>query len=345
VYSPSEINDVEQTGGNKKGMWIALLVLLLAGGTAAFFILNKKAPGNGKTENNGSGVEVVGTQPGSNTENAGSDGSGVAMVQTPDAAVVAPDDEGGRIKVECLQDITDKKWTDATNCAERLSQYDAPKAKELKAKAAQELKNSMTVDKIDTAVHDQDLTVAKKQLKDIEPDSVYRKDAEKKVDDLQAKIVGEFTQKAEAANRAKHCADVDKLISQARNAYGTAVSDELTQYKCTVVAEHPVEHPVEHPRTGSGTTQASCNGDELMDKGSSYIGAGQYAAAISVLDQASTCKGANQAQITKLGFLASCKAKNAEKARKFWKRLTSSEQTGYVAICVGQGITRDQLDR
>jgi hypothetical protein len=51
------------------------------------------------------------------------------------------------------------------------------------------------------------------------------------------------------------------------------------------------------------------------------------------------------AQITKLGFLAACKAKNADKARKFWKRLTSSEQTGYVAICVGQGITRDQLDR
>jgi hypothetical protein len=263
-------------------------------------------------------------------------------VQPPDAAVVAPDDEGGRIKVECLQDITDKKWTDATNCAERLSQYDAPKAKELKTKAAQELKNNMTVDKIDTAVRDQDLTAAKKYLKDIEADSVYRKDAEKKVDDLQGRIVGEFTQKAEAANRAKRCADVDKLISQARGAYGTAVSEQLTQYKCTVVANNP---PVEHTTHQDSSPPASCNGQELMDKGSSSIGAGAYTEAIKWLEQASTCKGANMAQITKLGFLAACKAKNPEKARKFWKRLTSSEQTGYVAICVGQGITRDMLDR
>jgi pSer/pThr/pTyr-binding forkhead associated (FHA) protein len=347
VFSQSAIEDIPETGGSKKGMWIALVLLVLAGGGAAFFILGKKDTGGGKTE--GSGTEIVGTQPGSNTETPTGSGeaSGVAMVQPADAAVVTPDDEGGRIKVECLQDITDKKWGDATNCAERLSQYDAPKAKELKAKAAQELTNEMTVGKVDQAVRDQDLTVAKKQLKEIEPDSVYRKDAEKKVDDLQAKIVGEFTQKAEAANKAKRCADVDKLISQARGAYGASVADELTQYKCTVVAEHPVEHPVEHPHQGSATASppASCDGQELMDKGSSYIGAGQYAAAISSLEQASTCKGANTAQITKLGFLAACKAKNLEKARKFWKRLTSNEQTGYIAICVGQGITRDKLDQ
>jgi pSer/pThr/pTyr-binding forkhead associated (FHA) protein/tetratricopeptide (TPR) repeat protein len=349
------IADVPESGGGKNGMWIALLVLLVAGGTAAFFILNKKDTSAGKSEGSGSNVEVVGTQPGSGSaENGGSgEASGVAMVQTPDAAVVSPDDEGGRIKVECLQDITDKKWTDATSCAERLAQYDAPKAKELKTKAAQEMANEITVGKLDQAIRDQDFTQATRYLKDIEADSVYRKDSQQKVDDLKNKLVGELKQRAEAANRAKRCDDVDKLISQARQSYGAAVADELAQYKCTVVATNPGGN--DHPggdhgsHSGSATNTppppASCDGQELMDKGSSYIGAGQYAAAIAALKQASTCKGANMAQITKLGFLASCKAKDVDNARRFWKRLTSNEQTGYVAICVGQGITRDQLDK
>jgi pSer/pThr/pTyr-binding forkhead associated (FHA) protein len=347
VYSPSEINDVEQTGGGNKGMWIALLVLLLAGGAAAFFILNKKGTGGGKTDGAGSGLEVVGTQPGSNTESTGSgEASGVAMVQVPDAAVVAPDDEGGRIKVECLQDITDKKWGDATNCAERLAQYDAPKASELKAKAKQELTNEMTVGRLDQAVRDQDLNAAKKQLKDIEADSVYRKDAEEKVDGLQSKIVGEFKQKAEAANRAKHCADVDKLISQAKSAYGTSVSEELTGYKCTVVAEHPVEHTTHQ---GSGTSsppqQASCDAAALTEEGTNYIGAGSYPAAIAKLDAALRCKGVDTVRVTKLAFMASCKARSLPNARKYWARLSNMEQRATLQFCLQQNITEEQLEK
>lgn len=343
VFTPDAVTDVPETGGGKKGMWIALIVLLLAGGTAAFFILNKKGTGGASTEGSGSAIEVVGTTPGSGSDAGSGEASGVAMVTTttPDAAVVTPDDEGGRIKVECLQDITDKKWGDATNCAERLAQYEAPKAKELKAKAAQEMANEMTVGRIDQAVRDQDLITARKQLKEIEADSVYRKDSEQKVDELQARLVADLKQKAEAANRAKRCSDVDKLISQARGSYGASVAEDLTQYRCTVVSNN-TEHQT-HQDTSP--PPASCDPQDLDAKGTAYVGAGQHAAALQAFESALRCKGANVSRLTKLAYMESCKVKNIDKARRYWKRFTAQEQNQLLTMCLQQGITKDQLDQ
>jgi len=353
------IADVPESGGGKKGLWIMLFVLVLAGGTAAFFILKNKDSGDSSGQNGSNGPVVVGNQTGSNGSAGDTPGSdtgsqGVAMVATPDAATATPDDDKGRIQMECLQDISDKKWSDATACADRLAAYDKDKAKELKTKAKQELTNELAVDKLNDAIKDQDLAQAKKILKDIESDSVYRKESEKSVGDLEAKLLEEFKGKAEAAKRQKRCPDVDKLISQARASYGSAFAEELAPYKCEIVATNPVDHPVDHSHdhAGSGGTNvvtppppASCDPKELEDKGIAAAGAGQHALALQSYESALRCKGANPARLNKLAFMASCQLKSVGKAKTYWQKLGPQEQATLLQMCLRSGITKDDLDK
>jgi pSer/pThr/pTyr-binding forkhead associated (FHA) protein len=342
-------------GGSKKGLWIALFVLILGGGVAAFFVLGKKDTGGGSGQNGSGGPVVVGNQAGSGgTDNGGSDnGSGVAMVATPDAAVV-PDDDAGRIKMECLQDAADKKWTDVTSCADRLMPLKPDDAKKLKTQAASELKNELTVKKLDDAIGSQDLVVARKLLKEIPDDSTYHADAEKKVDDLQDKIVTELKGRAEGFKRAKRCSDIDKMISQTKSSYGASVADEITPYKCETVAvapDHGNDHGGDHGggHTGSATVTppppASCDPKELEEKGVAAEGAGQHALALGSYESALKCKGANTPRLNKLAFMAACELKSVDRARKYWSKLAANEQATLLQMCLRSGITKDELDK
>jgi tetratricopeptide (TPR) repeat protein len=350
------IADVPEGGGSKKGLWIALVVLLLGGGIAAFFVLGKKDNGGAAGQNGSGGSQLVGNQTGSNggSEIAGNDnGSNVAMVATPDAAP-APDDDAGRIKMECLQDVQDKKWTDVTACADKLMPLKPDDAKKLKTQAASELKNELTDKKLDEAISSGDLNAAKKQLNQIGDDSTYRADAEKKVDDLQNKIIADLKTKADGFKRAKRCGDIDTLIRQAKSSYGAAVADEISSYKCETVAVAPDHGGGDHGggdhHAGSATVQtppppASCDPKELEEKGVAAEGAGQHALALTSYEQALRCKGANPARLDKLAFMASCELKSTEKARKYWQKLSPSEQNALLQMCLRTGITKDDLDK
>ena len=350
------IADVPETGGNKTGLWIGLALLVLAGGAAAFFLFGRGGGGGTQKTDNGSGNLAVASDQGSQVADQ-NPGSNVAMVQTIDAApeVQTPpnppgNDEAGRLKVECLQDISDKKWTDATSCAERLTTYDKDKAKEYKTTARKELQNSLNVDKLNDAVRDQDLAGARKALKAVDDDSVYRKDAEKKVDDLESKIVDNLRPQFDAAKKKNDCKAIQTALAQAKSSYGPGVAEKFASYKCEVVATNPVEHPVEHPHTGSGTTQvqtpppASCDPDDLQNKGMSQEQIGQHGAALSQFEKAMSCKGANVTRLSQLAFMASCNQKALASARKYWPRVGAAAQNQLLQMCVRNGITRDQLE-
>ncbi len=351
------IADVPEAGGSKTGLWIALALLVLAGGAAVFFLFGRGGGGgSGKQTDNGSGNLAVASDQGSQVIADQNPGSNVAMVQTIDAATETvtppnPADEAGRVRVECLQDISDKKWSDATNCAERLMTYDKDKAKELKAKARQELQNSLNVDKLNDSIRDQDLAGAKKALKEIDGDSVYRKDSEKKVEDLEDKIVADLRPQFDAAKKKNDCKAIQTALNQAKSSYGVSVAEKFASYKCEVVATTPVEHPVEHhPGTGSATQvqtpppPASCDPDDLQSKGMAQEQIGQHGAALSQFESAMKCKGANTMRLSQLAFMASCNAKSLGKARQYWPRVGASAQNQLLQMCVRNGITRDQLE-
>jgi pSer/pThr/pTyr-binding forkhead associated (FHA) protein len=355
------IADVPESGGNKTGLWIALALIVLAGGAAVFFLFGRsKDNGGGHTDNGSNDVALVasGGSNGSAPDVVGP-GSQVAMVQTIDAAVVEtnPTDEGGRIKVECLQDINDKKWTDATTCADRLGTYDKDKAKELKARARQELQNQLNVGKLDDAIHDQDLTAARKALKEIDGDSVYRKESEQKVTSLEDKIVDGLKPSFEAAKHKGDCKAIQTALTQAKNSYGAGVADRFSSYKCEVVATNPGDHTggdhnggdhPHNPGTGSATQPpppASCDADDFVRKGTDQEGIGQHVAALAQFESAMKCKNASMPRLNQMAFMAACNAKSVPAAKRYWARLTPPQQTQLLQMCVRWQITRDMLEK
>jgi tetratricopeptide (TPR) repeat protein len=91
------------------------------------------------------------------------------------------------------------------------------------------------------------------------------------------------------------------------------------------------------------TSFKACDVDALRAKGEDLISRGQYAAATTALEEAAACKPEDD-RVNKVGFLASCKAKNAAEARRFYNRLTPVQQQSYVSLCVREGITLDTLE-
>jgi hypothetical protein len=268
--------------------------------------------------------------------------------------------------MECLQNLSERKWTDAGSCADRLKPFDKGEAADIKAKATAEVNNMILAGKLDEALSPrvEDLMTARKLLKGIGPDSCYRPDYEKRVADLQNKIIETMKGKAEAFKRRPDCKQqIATLIQQTQKAYGAVVADEVAQYKCETVAvntvtEHPGDHP-EHPggdhtiHQGSAAVPqplpspppaAPCDAKDLEEKGTSSIGAGQYAAAIPSLEKALNCKGVDSIRITKLAFMASCKAHDVTKARKFWGRLNPQEQAVSLQFCLHENIKKEELE-
>jgi pSer/pThr/pTyr-binding forkhead associated (FHA) protein len=210
--------------GSKKGLLVALVFsVLVLGGVGAYFFFKKEdapviaGPGSQQGSAVASGSDQVAVvENGSN--DIGSGGTNVVTPDVPDAQQQAvtppPNDIAGSILVECKQFASDKKWADASKCAElRLTEHDPKQAKALRALYKQELDNELTVGRLVDAVNKNDLNRARKELGEIEEDSVYRKDADKMVGDLQGKLTARYRDEALAMKRSGKCDGYDRLVA------------------------------------------------------------------------------------------------------------------------------------
>ena len=152
----------------------------------------------------------------------------------------------------------DKDWQSLTNCAGRLEAVDPAAAAELKAKAKAEQANSLAVDRVKGAINDGSLPKAARELGKIDDDSVYKAEVKAEYEAALQKVIDDFKGRAQASNRAKRCADVDKLITQAA-AQGQAVVDVVRPFKCAVevAVTPPVDHSQDHKNNPPGTGSAA----------------------------------------------------------------------------------------
>ena len=188
-------------------------------------------------------------------------GSQVAMVQTVDAAVVEPNptDEAGRVKVECLQDISDKKWTDATSCAERLMTVRQGQGEGAQGEGAPGAAEP----------------AQRRQARRRGPRSgPQRREEGAQGGRSPTRCTARTPRRRSATSRTRSSTRSSRSSrrrsarttarrsrprsSQARSSYGPAVSDRFAGYKCEVVATNPVEHggrraPQRRQRAAVGT--------------------------------------------------------------------------------------------
>ena len=113
--------------------------------------------------------------------------------------------------------------------------------------------------------------------------------------------------------------------------------------------DHPGgDHP-HNPGTGSATVvtpppPASCDPEDLQQKGMGQEQIGQHGAALGQFEQAMKCKGANVTRLSQLAFMAACNMKSLGPAKRYWPRVGAAAQNQLLQMCVRNGITRDQLE-
>jgi len=274
-----------------------------------------------------------------------------------------PDDAAGQIKVECGQFAVEKKWTDALKCADRLGSLDAAASKKLKAAYKGELENELTKGRLEEAIRAKSYADAKKELGQIEDDSVYKSEAQGQFDTFEESLVTLYRDNAAALKRANKCGDIDKLVNEAKDKGGPKAAAAVTSHKCTataVVAEkadcsakmvdgtaackkqfcaaNPKDDKCGGGGGGSATTQvtapANCDPEAAKEKGMQNINMGQHAAALAQFEASLRCKG--DPYVLQLAFMESCASGNSPKAKLYYKKLTPAQQTKFAQICIRQ---------
>ena len=84
-------------------------------------------------------------------------------------------------------------------------------------------------------------------------------------------------------------------------------------------------------------TAPTCDATALHDKGVDAVNLGQYAAALSLFEQALKCKPSSDD--VRLAYMSACNSKNASKARIYFDQLPAKQQTDLKMICARNGIT------
>jgi pSer/pThr/pTyr-binding forkhead associated (FHA) protein len=353
------IADVPETGGKKTLLVAALFAVAVLATAGIYFAMSKKEPSTtagggsqrGSTEPTGSDTVVA-------VENGEGPGSGGMVVQppvdTPDAptqqVTVAPaNDDAARIKVECQQHAQDKHWADASKCADGLMQHDAKTAKALKAVYKQELENEISKADLDQAVVKKDLPRARKELAEIEQDSIYRKPAETSVDELENTVVARFRAEAMALKAKNKCGEIERLVGEARDACGPKCAAAVAREKC-VGGPDCSDKLVDNSRAckaqfckanpndkacGTAVVIApppGCDADELKEEGVNLVSLGQHAAALAKFEASLKCKFS--AYVLQLAFMEACASSNSPKAQQFYKQLSAAQQQKFAQMCI-----------
>jgi pSer/pThr/pTyr-binding forkhead associated (FHA) protein len=357
------IADISE-GGGRRGLLVAVVLgVVVLGGAGAFFAMQGKKTddvakqGSGTNGQNGTGSADVIANNGNDTVNTGSGSNpGVGIDPPADAAeVVKPDDAPGQLRIECNQFAAERKWSDAKGCAERLAALDPAGAKKLKEAVKAELKNDMAKDKVLEAVRDKNWSKAKKELAQVDPDSVYLQEAKAAFDGLEGNLVDLYRDSAAALKRSNKCSDIDRLVNEARDKGGPRAAAEVAKQKCTTVAEKAdcsqklvdgtlackkqfCENNGDDKACRSAQTQVkapeNCDAEAAKEKGMSNINMGQHAAALAQFEASLRCK--DDPYVRQLAFMEACASSNSPKAKLYYKKLTAAQQTKFAQICIRQ---------
>ncbi len=96
-------------------------------------------------------------------------------------------------------------------------------------------------------------------------------------------------------------------------------------------AEKPVEPAAEKP-----AEPGACDAEKLKEEGMEAINMGQHAEALSKMEASLACK--EDAYVVQLAFMESCSSGNSDKAKLYFKKLSTAQQEKFAQICIRQKV-------
>jgi hypothetical protein len=239
------------------------------------------------------------------------------------AAGVARADDAKDLKVRCLKEATAKRWVELHDCAQHLATLDLAAAKQLATKAKAELGNENALEKMFEELVAGDMRRARILLEMIDDDSVYRKEAETKLEEQERKMIAGYVARAKAFAKEKKCTEIQTLEDQGR-AQSKVVGDAVHDVKCEAAPEPTV--PV----------VALCDPAALTEKAREAFIRRAYAQALVTFEASLTCK--DDPAVYPLAFTAACDLGNAIKAKAYFFKLRPEKRSMLLQICLRNSI-------
>ncbi|HEX4452605.1 MAG TPA: FHA domain-containing protein [Kofleriaceae bacterium] len=366
VFNQSMIADITETGG-KRGLLVAIILGVVVLGAAGAYFALKPSPAN-----NGSNTHGTSESNGGGSDTHGSAGSAIAVAMADiDAGVgqtmiagSSDNPEIKRLQGDCYADVTGRQWSDLVTCADQLDGIQPGAGKDLRAKAKLEIGAERDFTAMQGSLKDRNLRDAQKSYDKIPGNSVYIDDAKKVMADKKQALINEGIKTAKS--KSHRCEDLEKFIAQQNGQYGDEISAAIS---AAVKCEAPVvvvAVPLDCSTTLQNAKDAKCkqqfcaghedapqcapavapppaqNCQQLVDAGTAANAQSDYVNALKDYEKAYSCKP--DGHVLSLTFMSACNAGKVDRARYWWKKLSSDEQTHDVIICVRAHIGRDQLD-
>ena len=277
---------------------------------------------------------------------------------------------------QCTVLKADKKWSDLHTCGERLLATDQAKGKEFMDVAAGEIKAESISAKISDAITSDNLREAKRLLDSIPNsvyhqagEDKYNERDKKDIDDetrnankMLAKhdCAGLAQAARQATSRSEGVADavraiaskcvaavptVDPAVEALKKEIADAQAKATQLYQANdcqglknlaATSHKEVADAIKEIVKSCKAPVVACDPTEAHDKGIASVNLGQYAAALSLFEQALACKPSQDT--LRLAYLAACHSKNAAKARLYFSKLPSVQQKDVQPICLRDGI-------
>jgi pSer/pThr/pTyr-binding forkhead associated (FHA) protein len=327
------ITDVPDVGG-RKGLLVALLLgVFVLVGVGVFFLTRNKEPdkaaaGSGSTGQN----DVVADAP--QVAIATPDAPD-RMIETPDATGPAPTDDKARIRSECLDAKTSRKWDDLATCTDKLAKFDAAEAKSLRDRATSESHAEVAARDLADAIKEENWKLARTKLDAIKDESVYRRDAAEAYKVAEKKAVDSMVGDLRSAINA-NCKDFNARLKLEDSSKPKAMMDAVrNRIRCVpVVATNP------NPGPGSGSqtvvTPPPCEFADAVKRADDFVTNGNHGAALKAYKQALKCK--YDGTVLSKAFVAACNAKDVVEAKAMFPKLPPERQNSLSQACLRYGI-------
>jgi hypothetical protein len=200
----------------------------------------------------------------------------------------------------------------------------------LRARATSEANAEESLGNLNERLAANDLDGAKRALDGIDASSLFRKTASESYERAFQKAVSSQTGRAQAAVARGGCAELARVLGALGEGQRVVEAEVRKRVKC-------VDNPSESRKDKDKGSAGPCDTKALDREGEEHLSRGSWTAAISTFERALGCEPTEMRAAR--AFMAACNAREATKAKKFFKLLSPGSQTRYAQICVRNGIS------
>lgn len=349
------ITDVPESG-SRKGvlLFVGLAILALA------FAVVWMVKGGGGDGGGGSGSDP--NVKGGGTNSVVTPDGPAVVAQLADASMAttpidANDSAEARLLTEeCNRAVQKREWEKVSSCAEKL------KSQELSDLVKVESTNEALKNDAVAALRTDNLVVARQKLTAMKKrpdgskspyDDELRGMIDKKADDLKEQVIGQLRGQTGKAD----CAGYNRLANDLEKKYGPElINSAKSRVRCVEQRDKRCPDEIACDPTKQECVKGKCEPrkivppppvdqcatvdiEALKAKANASINNGAYGDAYKSLSLASKCKPGDPG-IIKLQFLAACKTKDEDAAKRLWPFVPAANR-GLKATCVNNGMNPD----